>query len=326
MSCVTSTSFSISINGDIHGYFKGGRGLWQGDPISPYLFTLVMEVWTLIIQRRVRASETFRYYKHCEEMQLINVCFADDLFNFARGEVEYARLIIESLSEFQRMSGLVPRIPKSMAYFYNVRNHVKHSIRSFMPFVEGEFSVKYLGVPLISSRLLNKDCKILVERVKNHIGDWKNESLSFAGRLQLCIIQDFQQHMCGFLWSNGELKHGKAKVAWENICLSKSEGSLGNGKSTSVWFDNWCSWSPLISRQLDSHAHLFFNAVVSKVGYFVRPSASMENVPSSCLILSADCFMVHVEVVVRFEEPRRELPLSVVLFFPTPRFCPLGFT
>ncbi|GJT49143.1 hypothetical protein Tco_0975300 [Tanacetum coccineum] len=180
---------------------------------------LVMEVLTLIIQQRVRASKTFRYYKHCEEMQLINVCFADDLFNFARGEVESARLIMKSLSEFQRTSGLVPSIPKSTAYFYNVRNHVKHSIRSFMPFVE----------------------------VKNHIGEGENESLSFAGRLQLCksvlssmhvywalvlmipigIIQDFQQHMCGFLWSNGELKHGKAKVAWENICLSKSEGSLG---------------------------------------------------------------------------------------------------
>ncbi|GJX73151.1 hypothetical protein Tco_0311746 [Tanacetum coccineum] len=42
--------------------------------------------------------------------------------------------------------------------------------------------------------------------------------------------------------------------------------------------------------------------------------------------MSADCFMVHVEVAIRVEEPRRELPLSVVLFFPTPRFCPLGFT
>ncbi|GJW60791.1 hypothetical protein Tco_0110126 [Tanacetum coccineum] len=192
MSCVTSTSFSISINGDIHGY-----------RVTPFLLT----------------------YSH-------------DLFNFARGEVESARLIMKSLSEL---------------------------------------SVKYLGVPLISSRLLNKDGKILVERDKNRIGDWKNESLSFAG-----IIQDFQQHMRGFLWCNGELKRGKAKVAWENICLSKSESSLGirsledvpiksdlswgwlkllqirdlvkpffwitigNGKSTSVWFDNWCSRSPLI--------------------------------------------------------------------------------
>ncbi|GKD78845.1 reverse transcriptase domain-containing protein, partial [Tanacetum coccineum] len=51
--------------------------------------------------------------------------------------------------------------------------------------IHGELPVKYLGVPLISSRLLNKDCKIVVEKAKNRIGDWKNKSLSFAGRLQL---------------------------------------------------------------------------------------------------------------------------------------------
>ncbi|GJX74351.1 hypothetical protein Tco_0312946, partial [Tanacetum coccineum] len=247
MACVTSTSFSLNLNGDIHGFFKGKRGLRQGDPLSPYLFTLIMEVLTLMIKRRVNLSGVFRYHKHCEELQLVNVCFADDLFIFARGDLDSARVIMESLDEFKLTSGLVPSIPKSTAFFCNVPNHVKISILNIMPFAEGNLPVKYLGVPLISSRLLNKDCKVLVEKAKNRIEDWKNKSLSFAGRLQLCksvisslhvywasvliipkgIIYDIQSLIRGFLWCNGEYKRGKAKVAWDDICLPKSEGGLG---------------------------------------------------------------------------------------------------
>lgn len=52
-----------------------------------------------------------------------------------------------------------------------------------MPFEEGKLHVRYLDVPLIPSRLCHKDCKVLVEKVHNRIGDWKNKSLSIAGRL-----------------------------------------------------------------------------------------------------------------------------------------------
>ncbi|XP_035835823.1 uncharacterized protein LOC110916428 [Helianthus annuus] len=46
MLCVSSTSYSVCVNGNTHGYFKEERGLRKGDPMSPYLFTLVMEILT----------------------------------------------------------------------------------------------------------------------------------------------------------------------------------------------------------------------------------------------------------------------------------------
>ncbi|GJV91871.1 homeodomain-like protein [Tanacetum coccineum] len=154
---------------------------------------------------------------------------------------------MESLEELKLTSGLVPSLPKSTAYFCNVVTHIKNAILNIMPFSEGELPVKYLGVPLISSRLLIRDYKVLVEKAKNRIGDWKNKSLSFAGRLQLCksvvssmhvywasvliipqgIIDDIHQLIRGFLWCNGESIRGKAKVSWDEICLPKKEGGLG---------------------------------------------------------------------------------------------------
>ncbi|GKF66750.1 putative reverse transcriptase domain, reverse transcriptase zinc-binding domain protein, partial [Tanacetum coccineum] len=46
------SSYSINVNGNVHGWFKGKRGLRQGDLLSPYLFTLVMEILTLLLQRK----------------------------------------------------------------------------------------------------------------------------------------------------------------------------------------------------------------------------------------------------------------------------------
>ncbi|GJX41720.1 hypothetical protein Tco_0256710 [Tanacetum coccineum] len=210
----TSMSFSLSINGSLHGYFKGKRGLRQGDPMSPYLFTLVIEVLTLMLHRRARASD-FTYHRYCSKFNIINLCFADDLFLFAHGDVDSARVIMHTLEEFKTASGLTPSLPKSMAYFCNVLNHVKLDILHILPFEEGKLPIKYLGVPLVASRLLYQDCVELMEKVKRRISDWKNKSLSLAGRVQL--IRSIL----------GEMRRGKAKVVWEDVCIPKREGGLG---------------------------------------------------------------------------------------------------
>ncbi|GJU29250.1 receptor-like protein kinase 2 [Tanacetum coccineum] len=152
---------------------------------------------------------------------------------------------LSSCYQFKSTSGLVPSLPKSTAFFCNAPDHTKLDIPNIMPFYEGELPVKYLGVPLISSRLLNKDCKILVDRVKNKIGDWKNKSLSFTGRLQLFLFVVFFG-VTGLPFKNdvswGWLKLLQLHELVRPFCWVK----LGNGLSTSVWYDTWCDHRPLI--------------------------------------------------------------------------------
>lgn len=206
-----------------------------------------MEVLTLMLQRRVRDSGLFTYHHKCSQLRITNLCFTDDLFLFSHADVDSAGVIMETLEEFKHASGLTPSLPKSTAYFCNVLNYVKIAILQILPFTEGVLPVKYLGVPLITSRLIFKDCKELVERLSNRIKDWRNKSLSFAGRLQLIqlvlssmhvywasifilpssIVQDLEQLMRGFLWNYGNGARGKSKVAWDVVCLPNHEGGLG---------------------------------------------------------------------------------------------------
>ncbi|GKE42877.1 RNA-directed DNA polymerase, eukaryota, reverse transcriptase zinc-binding domain protein, partial [Tanacetum coccineum] len=172
--------FSICVNGERFGYFKGGRGLRQGDPISPYLFTIIMEVLNLFLKDEIAKERNFKYHFGCKKLKTTHLCFADDLLVLSHGDTISISTIKRALDEFSKI---------------------------------GKLLVRCLGVPLMDKKIGMKDCKSLVDKVRKKLGDWKNKSLSYAGR--------------GFLWCNGELTRGKAKVTWKDVCMPKEQGGLG---------------------------------------------------------------------------------------------------
>nr|GEY38036.1 uncharacterized mitochondrial protein AtMg00810-like [Tanacetum cinerariifolium] len=102
---------------------------------------------------------------------LVNLCFANDLFFFAYGNTNSARVIMESFEEFKIVSGLVPSLPKSTAYFCNVTNHYPKDsgfeLASFLDTDHGgclntrksiSREIQFLGDKLFSWMSKKQDC------------------------------------------------------------------------------------------------------------------------------------------------------------------------
>ena len=88
METITTTSYSILINGEPHGFIKPTRGLKQVDPLSPYLFLLCAEGLSAML-RKAKESHTLKGIKSSQDGLCISrLLFADDSLLFCRAIVE----------------------------------------------------------------------------------------------------------------------------------------------------------------------------------------------------------------------------------------------
>lgn len=86
MEYASTPKFSISINGELNRFFPSGRGLRQGDSMSPYPYVLAM--WALAgLMDAMSRQANFQFHWKCEKERITCLCFADDLMILCRGEL-----------------------------------------------------------------------------------------------------------------------------------------------------------------------------------------------------------------------------------------------
>ncbi|KAJ9561654.1 hypothetical protein OSB04_006814 [Centaurea solstitialis] len=251
---VSSPSFSIALNGESFGNFQGQRGIRQGDPLSPYLFTIIMEGFAMIFKECINEASNFQFHHGCQELGITHLCFADDLFVFTHGDVHSVGVVKKALDVFAMRSGLSPNLQKSDIFFGHVPLDEKTAILDCLAFRQGTFPIRYLGVPLSPIALRASDYSAIVAKVKDRVQNWKSKFLSFGGRRQLILsvlqslqlywmavflfpsvtIHDLESCFRDFLWTQGATSKGRCKVAWTTICKPLESGGLGV-KRLSVW-------------------------------------------------------------------------------------------
>ncbi|KAL0287135.1 UNVERIFIED_CONTAM: Retrovirus-related Pol polyprotein from type-1 retrotransposable element R2 [Sesamum radiatum] len=190
--CVTTPSFSVCVNGAPHGFFKGARGLRQGDPMSPYLFVLVMEVLTLLLQQRIEQNGGFSYHWECEGVQLFQLGFVDDLLLFSKADPNSVRLFKEA----SRLS-----ISDCQPLLQKIEDRIKN----------------WEGV-LLSFAGRVQIIKSVLSALQVY---W-----AMAFILPKHVIKEIEKRLRNFLWK-GSLEVGYAKVSWQHVCRLVGEGGLG---------------------------------------------------------------------------------------------------
>ena len=166
-SCVLNNGFNTAP-------FSVDRGVRQGDPLSPYLFIIVLE--TLCISIR-KSKDIQGITVDTQEIKL--GLLADDLTGFLMNDI--------SLQEFLEFSGLTINHDKSEVMLLG--NSVRPSLRNDTEIknLEIKNSVKILGVHFTydsrAKRKLNFD--EIVTSIKRKLHIWRWRDLTIFGRIQI---------------------------------------------------------------------------------------------------------------------------------------------
>lgn len=250
--CISTPSFSVSVNGVSGGFFHSTRGVRQGDPLSPYLFVLAMESLSRLLQSRFD-SGWISYHPKTAELNISHLMFADDVMIFFDGSTNSLHGVSECLDDFSSWSGLVVNTEKTELFTSGLSPTDSMAIARF-GFPSGTLPVRYLGLPLSSRKLKISEYAPLIAKITTKFRMWASRSLSFSGRLVLLssviaglvsfwisafvlpkgCIRQIESLCTRFLWSGNIDTPKMAKVAWSTVCLPKDEGGLGL-RSFLVW-------------------------------------------------------------------------------------------
>ncbi|GJV58010.1 RNA-directed DNA polymerase, eukaryota, reverse transcriptase zinc-binding domain protein [Tanacetum coccineum] len=206
-----------------------------------------------MMARNVKENPNFKYHKGCKDLKLTHLSFVDDLLVMSHGDCNSVAVVRDTLMEFSKTSSLIPNMSKSIIFFGSVDEGEKQRILDILPFKGGKLPIKYLGISLLAKKIGIKDCKVLVDRVKKKVNDWKNKTLSYAGRLQLiasvlaamqtywasvvmlpkATVKEINRVLKSFLWNKGKDIKGKEKLPglWSVVLRLKVNKVKLKGKS-----------------------------------------------------------------------------------------------
>ncbi|XP_026433333.1 uncharacterized protein LOC113330717 [Papaver somniferum] len=199
-----SAKVSVMINGGPNGFFSVGRGLRQGDPLSPILFVLMEDVLSINISKLLAEGKitpmVIRNGIHPSHM-----LFVYDVFILCNGAKKNIQNLMKLLEDYQKSSGQMINKSKSKLFVDGTTAARTMQIKELM-------EMEVISLPVLGSIPIY--------------------SMSVYMWPQL-VIKICERIIRNFLWSgNGETRKFKT-LSWK-----KTLSEIGTGNDNLIWKGN----------------------------------------------------------------------------------------
>ena len=238
---------NIKVNDQLGSYFQTRKGLRQGDPMSPILFNIVVDMLAIMIARAKEAAQVKGVIPNLIQDGLSILQYADDTVIFMSHDVEKAVNMKLLLTTFEQLSGLKINFHKSEIFCFGKAKDHEEFYSQLFGCVIGKYPFRYLGLPMNTRKLNNKDWKVIEERIEKRLSGWKGKMLSVGGRMVLInsVLSSLPMFMMSFFelpkgvlekidcfrscfyWQNDQHKRKYRLAKWEILCQPKDQGGLG---------------------------------------------------------------------------------------------------
>ena len=183
MKCCSTVKYRFKLNGHLTEELIPGRGISQGDPISPYLFLICAEGFSSMLNQADQTGK-LEGIKICNEAPSFNhLLFADDSLILLKVSEENVKHLQYILKLYEVSSGQIVNIDKSsVAFSKNTRKEERAKLMARLGITREGWNGKYLGLPIYIGRSRKKTCNYIKERIWKKIQGWKETMLSKAGK------------------------------------------------------------------------------------------------------------------------------------------------
>nr|CAD1844696.1 unnamed protein product [Ananas comosus var. bracteatus] len=153
MACISSPTYAFIINGKASDWIQPAGGLRQGDPLSPYLFILIAQVLTSLLNE-AQSCGSFTGIPVGDNSYLSHLMYADDILITGAISRRNCRGIEAILHKYECLSGQRVNKDKSALYLPDwLSARMKNMVTRWLNLPKGTMPFKYLGSQISGKEL-----------------------------------------------------------------------------------------------------------------------------------------------------------------------------